>query len=168
MAEYFHTCKLPHEVINEIQEIAQKEFATGLERKLFLREERIKIPEMRFFFSFSIFAPLPKNQDRGCSNQLFSKKKKLKVLNDATTAMVASEAKTRSRKLTSFLQLFRCRTRSGLRLLGVEQVSNAWTIRVDINAKGTLATVTAFKKSLQTTMEASMDSTQPPIASTFG
>ena len=50
MAEYFHTCKLPHEVINEIQEIAQKEFATGLERKLFLREERIKIPEMRFFF----------------------------------------------------------------------------------------------------------------------
>ena len=105
MAEYFHTCKLPHEVINEIQEMAQKEFATGLERKLFLREERIKIPEMRSFFSFSIFAPLPKNQDRGCSNQLFSKKKKLKVLNDATTT-VASEAKTRSRKLTSFFATF--------------------------------------------------------------
>ena len=47
--------------------------------------------------------------------------------------------------------LCRCRTRSGLRLLGVEEVSKAWTVRVELNARGTVATVTAFKKSLQTT-----------------
>merc|ERR1712223_1487154 len=46
----------------------------------------------------------------------------------------------------------KCRTRSGMRLLGVEEVSNAWKVRVDINARGTIATVTAFKKTLQTTM----------------
>ena len=48
--------------------------------------------------------------------------------------------------------IHRCRTRSGMRLLGVEEVSNAWKVRVDINARGTIATATAFKKSLQTTM----------------
>ena len=47
--------------------------------------------------------------------------------------------------------LCRCRTRSGLRLLGVEEVSKAWTVRVELNARGTVATVTALKKSLQTT-----------------
>jgi len=47
--------------------------------------------------------------------------------------------------------LCRCRTRSGLRLLGVEEVSKTWTVRVELNARGTVATVTAFKKSLQTT-----------------
>ena len=50
-----------------------------------------------------------------------------------------------------FCLLCRCRTRSGLRLLGVEEVSKAWTVRVELNARGTVATVTAFKKSLQTT-----------------
>ena len=50
-----------------------------------------------------------------------------------------------------FAVLCRCRTRSGLRLLGVEEVSKAWTVRVELNARGTVATVTAFKKSLQTT-----------------
>ena len=39
-----------------------------------------------------------------------------------------------------------------MRLLGVEEVSKAWKVRVDINARGTIATVTAFKKTLQTTM----------------
>ena len=44
-----------------------------------------------------------------------------------------------------------------MRLLGVEEVSNAWKVRADINARGTIATVTAFKKTLQTTMAASQD-----------
>lgn len=48
----------------------------------------------------------------------------------------------------------RCRTRSGLRLVGVEETSSSWTIRVDVNARGTSATVTAFKKTLQTTSNA--------------
>lgn len=33
----------------------------------------------------------------------------------------------------------------------MEEISKDWKVRVDINARGTIATVTAFKKTLQTT-----------------
>jgi hypothetical protein len=62
----------------------------------------------------------------------------------------------------------RCRTRSGLRLLGVEEISNAWTVRVDMNARGTTATVTAFKKTLQTTSQAASSLYQQPPSNIGG
>ena len=47
-----------------------------------------------------------------------------------------------------FFSLYRCRTRSGVRLVGVEETSPDWAIRVEINSKGNIATVTAYQKKL--------------------
>ena len=47
-----------------------------------------------------------------------------------------------------FFRIYRCRTRSGVRLVGVEETSPDWAIRVEINSKGNIATVTAYQKKL--------------------
>lgn len=50
----------------------------------------------------------------------------------------------------------KCRARRGVSIAGVEAMSDNWTLRTDINNKGTVATVTAFRKNakmLQNTTE---------------
>jgi hypothetical protein len=49
--------------------------------------------------------------------------------------------------LTVFLIFFRCRTRYGVSILGVEDsTSSHWSIESDVNARGTVATVTANRR----------------------
>ena len=42
--------------------------------------------------------------------------------------------------------VIKCRARRGVRIQGIEETSGDWTLRMDINNKGSVATVTAFKK----------------------
>ena len=42
--------------------------------------------------------------------------------------------------------VIKCRARRGVRILGIEETSGDWTLRMDINNKGSVATVTAFRK----------------------
>lgn len=51
----------------------------------------------------------------------------------------------------------RCRTKGGFRIVSVEPASRFWTVRTEINSRGTIATVTAYKKNLQTTQGAQID-----------
>lgn len=40
----------------------------------------------------------------------------------------------------------KCRARRGVRIEGIEETSKDWTLRIDLNTRGTTATVTAFRK----------------------
>ena len=40
----------------------------------------------------------------------------------------------------------KCRARKGVRISGIEETSKNWTMRADVNSRGTVATVTAFRK----------------------
>ena len=40
----------------------------------------------------------------------------------------------------------KCRARRGVRIEGIEETSGDWTLRLDLNSRGSVATVTAFRK----------------------
>ena len=42
--------------------------------------------------------------------------------------------------------VIKCRARRGVRIEGIEESSSDWTLRIDINTRGSTATVTAFRK----------------------
>ena len=42
--------------------------------------------------------------------------------------------------------VIKCRARRGVKIEGIEETSSDWTLRVDINTRGSVATVTAFRK----------------------
>ena len=42
--------------------------------------------------------------------------------------------------------VIKCRARRGVRIEGIEETSQDWTLRIDLNTRGTTATVTAFRK----------------------
>ena len=42
--------------------------------------------------------------------------------------------------------VLKCRARRGVRIAGVEESSPDWTLRVEVNARGSVGTVTAFRK----------------------
>ena len=54
----------------------------------------------------------------------------------------------------------RCRAKGGFRLEGVEATSRLWTVRAEMNARGTVATVNAFKKNLETTVQGTKKTTE--------
>ena len=43
---------------------------------------------------------------------------------------------------------------------GVEATSRLWTVRAEMNARGTVATVNAFKKNLETTVQGTKKTTE--------
>ena len=45
--------------------------------------------------------------------------------------------------------VIKCRARRGVRVEGIEETSGDWTLRLDINSRGTVATVTAFRKDVE-------------------
>ena len=51
----------------------------------------------------------------------------------------------------------RCRAKGGFRLEGVEATSRHWTVRAELNPRGTVATVNVFKKNLETTQGTKSD-----------
>ena len=44
--------------------------------------------------------------------------------------------------------VIKCRARRGVRIQGIEQTSQLWTFRVETNSRGSVATVTAFRKDI--------------------
>ena len=42
--------------------------------------------------------------------------------------------------------VIKCRARRGVRIQGIEETSSDWTLRIDLNSRGSVATVTAFRK----------------------
>ena len=42
--------------------------------------------------------------------------------------------------------VIKCRARRGVRIEGIEETSPDWTLRIDLNPRGSAATVTAFRK----------------------
>jgi transmembrane protein 132 len=42
--------------------------------------------------------------------------------------------------------VIKCRARRGVRIEGIEETSDDWTLRIDLNGRGTIGTVTAFRK----------------------
>eukprot|EP00092_Neocalanus_flemingeri_P018939 GFUD01020515.1.p1 GENE.GFUD01020515.1~~GFUD01020515.1.p1 ORF type:complete len:1459 (-),score=271.45 GFUD01020515.1:1899-6275(-) len=42
--------------------------------------------------------------------------------------------------------VLKCRARRGVRIAGIEETSDDWTLRIDLNSRGTIGTVTAFRK----------------------
>ena len=42
--------------------------------------------------------------------------------------------------------VIKCRARRGVRIEGIEETSSDWTLRIDMNSRGSSATVTAFRK----------------------
>jgi len=42
--------------------------------------------------------------------------------------------------------VIKCRARRGVRIAGIEETSDDWTLRIDLNTRGTIGTVTAFRK----------------------
>ena len=45
--------------------------------------------------------------------------------------------------------VIKCRARRGVKIQGVEETSSDWTLRVETNTRGTVATVTAFRKEVK-------------------
>ena len=42
--------------------------------------------------------------------------------------------------------VIKCRARRGVKIEGIEETSEDWTLRIDLNSRGSIATVTAFRK----------------------
>jgi len=42
--------------------------------------------------------------------------------------------------------VLKCRARRGVRIAGIEETSSDWTLRMDLNTRGSIGTVTAFRK----------------------
>lgn len=64
-------------------------------------------------------------------------------------------------KILFYFNFFpRCRAKGGFRLEGVEATSRLWTVRAEMNARGTVATVNAFKKNLETTVQGTKKTTE--------